>query len=265
MGHIPGRLVHFAHDHHLAARFFGAALAAMTFAVVAEQASAHSGVIEDVLKAHLKVGAPQIGDEDAPRYTTVFEGVDLDGDGAADFVNPTGQEVRKLDAFGYGHYGASRDGGSRSHAGVDYAGVAGQEVKAPISGRVTRHGYAYGMSDPDLKLVEIVNDALGISAKVLYINPTVNPGEFVQVGETVGTLETLQHRYAGITDHVHLEIKDHGERLNTEDVIVARRVRIELLEAPIVTTGLDEDRFQIASAAPGPQFGGRQFHASLEY
>lgn len=40
-------------------------------------------------------------------------GIDLDGDGAPDFANPTGRAPRGEDAFGDGWFHARRDGGSR--------------------------------------------------------------------------------------------------------------------------------------------------------
>src|SRR5690606_19387199 len=89
----------------------------------------------------------------------VWTGTDIDGDGQPDFVNPTSAAPRTWDHFGSGAYGASRDGGVRHHAGVDYVAEAGQAVKAPISGYVTRIGYAYA-DDLSFRYVEITNPAL---------------------------------------------------------------------------------------------------------
>src|SRR4051794_1024497 len=61
-----------------------------------------------------------------------WQGADVDGDGAADFANPTGGEIRGHDAYGNGEFGASRDGGSRDHEGVDFIAAANQPVDAPI-------------------------------------------------------------------------------------------------------------------------------------
>lgn len=147
-----------------------------------------------------------------------FEGRDVDGDGAADFANPTGQAPRSRDGYGAGHYGASR--GERDHAGVDYAAEAGQTVAAPISGFVTKIGYCYG-DEPGLRYVEIRNPALNLSARVLYVRADVKVGDAVRVGDPVGRAATLQDRYPGITDHVHLEIRKGGRTLDATDVIVA--------------------------------------------
>jgi len=158
------------------------------------------------------------------QQVTVWRGLDIDGDGAPDFVNPTGAAPRDHDNFGSGAYGARRDGGSRSHEGVDYIAVADQAVRAPISGYVTKIGYAYG-GDDSLKFVEITNPALGYVARTFYIDPMVTVGEVVRLGAQIGKAESLQSHYPGITDHVHLEIMNAGqERIDAGRVITARLV-----------------------------------------
>ncbi|RAK51542.1 M23 family metallopeptidase [Phenylobacterium deserti] len=153
----------------------------------------------------------------------VWEGVDIDGDGQADFANPTGQDTRKVDAYGFGEFGASRDGGSRRHEGVDFIADAGQKIVSPISGYVTKIGYAYA-GDSNLKFVEITNPALHYAARVFYIDPTVVVGQTVALGHAIGTHRTLETKYpGGMTDHVHLEIIDkRGRRIDATQVIEAR-------------------------------------------
>lgn len=159
----------------------------------------------------------------APTYQMVWTGKDLDGDGQPDFVNPTGGEVREHDAYGYGHFGARRDGGSREHEGVDFIATAGQQVLAPISGFVTKIGLAYP-GDTTLQFVEITNPALGQVARVFYIDPLVEVGGAVALGHPVGIARTLQDKYAGgMTDHVHLELMDtRGQRFDAQRVLTAR-------------------------------------------
>ena len=151
----------------------------------------------------------------------VWDGVDVDRDGAADFMNPTGGEPRGHDAFGSGEFGASRDGGDRHHEGVDYVDTPGQQVVAPISGYVTKIGYAYD-DNRELKFVEITNPALHYAARAFYVSPSVQEGDVVQMGEAIGTAESLQSRYAGITNHVHLEVMKQGHRLDAQHFILAR-------------------------------------------
>jgi murein DD-endopeptidase MepM/ murein hydrolase activator NlpD len=161
----------------------------------------------------------------APSFEKVWEGKDVDGDGVSDFANPTGREARGHDAYGAGEFGARRDGGSRRHEGVDFTARPGQPVGAPISGFVTRIGYAYP-GDASLKFVEVTNPALKYAARVFYVNPTVQVGQAVAIGSTIGKARSLQRRYpGGMTDHVHLEIIHRGgRRIDAAKVITARYV-----------------------------------------
>ncbi len=155
----------------------------------------------------------------APVMTLVWKGADIDGDGASDFANPTGAAPRGHDDFGDGFFGARRDGGSRAHEGVDYVATAGQTVRAPMSGYVTKIGYAYA-GDTQLKFVEITNPALGYAARAFYVTPGVEVGQTVRLGQSIGAVESLQGHYPGITDHVHLEIlAPGGDRVNAAQLI----------------------------------------------
>lgn len=158
------------------------------------------------------------------RKELVWSGADIDGDGAPDFANPTGGAPRGHDEFGDGQFGARRDGGAREHEGVDYVATAGQDVQAPISGYVTKIGYAYAGSS-DLKFVEISNPALGYVARAFYVTPGVELGQTVRLGESIGRVESLQRHYPGITNHVHLEVMEPGgERVNAAALIVKKLV-----------------------------------------
>ena len=157
------------------------------------------------------------------RARLVWEGADLDGDGQADVADPTGQAPRGDDAYGEGRFHARRDGGERRHEGVDYVATVGQAVEAPISGYVTRIGFAYP-DDQTLRFVEIDNPALHLTARVFYVDPDVAVGDAVAVGRPIGHAHSLQRRYPmGITDHVHLELVDRkGRKLDAATLITAR-------------------------------------------
>ena len=157
------------------------------------------------------------------RERIVYVGADLDGDGQPDIADPTGQAPRGDDAYGEGRFHARRDGGERQHEGVDYLAKAGQPVEAPISGYVSKIGYAYP-DDQSLRFVEIENPALHLTARVFYVDPQVAVGDTVAVGRPIGQAHTLQHRYPlGITDHIHLELADRkGRKLDAETLITAR-------------------------------------------
>lgn len=160
------------------------------------------------------------------RTIVVWRGQDVDGDGAADFANPTGAAPRGDDPFGHGGFGARRDGGARIHEGVDYAAVADQAVTAPISGFVTKIGFAYA-GDTSLRFVEITNPAIGYVARAFYVEPTVRVGDALRLGDTIGRAKSLQSHYPGITDHVHLEIlRAGGARLDATRLIAARTVKV---------------------------------------
>jgi murein DD-endopeptidase MepM/ murein hydrolase activator NlpD len=161
-----------------------------------------------------------------PVLELVWKGADIDGDGAPDFANPTGAAPRGHDAFGDGFFGARRDGGSRDHEGVDYIARAGQSVRAPMSGYVTKIGYAYA-GDAELKFVEITNPALGYAARAFYVTPKVEVGQTVRLGQPIGKVESLQGHYPGITDHVHLEIlPPGGGRVNAARLITPTLVAV---------------------------------------
>ena len=163
---------------------------------------------------------------------TVWEGVDLDGDGQADIANPTGQAPRGTDAYGEGRFHASRDGGSRDHEGVDYVATAGQPVVAPISGYVSKIGYAYP-DDQTLRYVEIENPALHLTARVFYVDPDVAVGDAVAVGRPIGHAHSLLKRYrGGMTNHVHLElVNGKGRKLDAETLITARAETVSVAAA----------------------------------
>ena len=158
----------------------------------------------------------------AAAYKVVHErqGADINGDGTPDFVNPTGKPARGSDAYGSGEFGASRTG--HIHAGVDYVAQAGQQVLAPIAGFVTRVGYAYKDS-AHYRYVEITNRMTGYTARVMYVGPEVSEGQALALGQPIGHAQSLQPRYTGITDHVHLEIaRLNGRHLDAAVLVPVR-------------------------------------------
>lgn len=133
-------------------------------------------------------------------------GIDLDGDGRLDLARPVDHPLRGVDAYGSGAYGAVRDGGRRRHQGVDLMATAGEPVRAPIAGVVTRIGAAYAGQDR-LRFVEIANAQTRYTARVLYVAATVAPGLHVDAGEVIGSAQDLTVRYSPrITNHVHVEL-----------------------------------------------------------
>ena len=70
--------------------------------------------------------------------------------------------------------------------------------------------------------VEVTNPALHYAARVFYIAPEVTEGQPVRLGAELGKADSLQARYPGITDHVHLELMREGRRFDAQTVITAR-------------------------------------------
>lgn len=119
--------------------------------------------------------------------------------------------MRKPDRHGAGHFGAPR--GSRTHNGVDFACAPGSTVLACECGDVTKLGYPYA-DDLSYRYVEIT-DAMGLRWRYFYVQPSVKEGQQIMQGDAIGESQALGPRYEGITEHVHLEIKDaNGEFIN---------------------------------------------------
>lgn len=113
--------------------------------------------------------------------------------------------IRSPDIQGAGHFGASR--GSRKHNGIDLVLPIGSSVFSPINGAITKVGYPY--RDPDkkhIRYVEITKDSY--KYRVFYICPKVEVGDVVTTKDIIGISQELGNFYKGITEHIHLEIKD---------------------------------------------------------
>lgn len=133
--------------------------------------------------------------------------VDIDGDGRGDYANPCEGAVRGRDKWGSGAFEARRDAGKRRHHGVDFVVAPGADVRAPIAGEVVRFGPVY-RDGSALTYVEIENAETKITARVFYVDPSAKLGERVAAGGVIGRAQDLEPRYPGITNHVHVELRD---------------------------------------------------------
>lgn len=114
--------------------------------------------------------------------------------------------IRGRDAKGEGHFGAARDGGRRKHLGVDLIAAHGTPVMSSVSGTVSRLGWTYS-GDPHYRYVEVTTTA-GQVVRHFYVFPFVEANEAVEAGKTrLGTVQDLTRRYPGITNHLHLEMR----------------------------------------------------------
>jgi len=97
---------------------------------------------------------------------------------------------------------------------MDFACAAGAIVLSPVSGVVTRLGYAYA-DDLSYRYVE-VEDESNKRHRIFYISPTISVGSEVYSQTTqIGIVQDLTKRYPnGMTNHVHYEVKSDGKFVN---------------------------------------------------
>lgn len=122
--------------------------------------------------------------------------------------------IRTQDAWGSGEWGASRDGGKRQHRGVDYCFWPGTLYLSPMSGTVTKLGYAY---PGDLTRWQYVEVSQGpYRARFFYLTPSVAVSQAVRKGDPLGAVEDLRERYPKISPHVHISLWRGDQRLNPD-------------------------------------------------
>lgn len=126
-----------------------------------------------------------------------------------------GMVKRGSDAFGSGSFGASRDNGGRMHNGADYKARAGDFIMSPIGGTLTRTMQVYS-DDSRYRGLEIVSTSGDIAVKMFYVNAVGNIPRTVVAGDHVGFAQNLSPKYAGITNHVHIEVRLNGKLENPE-------------------------------------------------
>lgn len=117
------------------------------------------------------------------------------------------QRIRRQDKWGDGAYMACRDDCTRKHEGLDVVTIPGEEILSPVDGFIRRHSvssnddYKYGLSG-----YHILTDEYLI--KLWYLAPTLSPGTMIKKGQLIGYANSLQGKYPGVTDHVHIEVWD---------------------------------------------------------
>lgn len=119
--------------------------------------------------------------------------------------------IRQNDDFGAGYFGASR--GSRPHLGVDYIVNEGEVVYAPCNMDTFNVSYPYAFDVSDsyvLKGARFSTKINGVNfdGRLWYFTPDSNLfGTDVKQGQRIGVAQTLNHRYEGITDHLHFQLR----------------------------------------------------------
>lgn len=133
-------------------------------------------------------------------------------------------KIRGVDKWGNGAFGASRDGGSRKHVGVDIIVRDGELFLSLNSGVVTRLGYVY-KGNYTFRLIEVTCKN-GDKWRYFYVDPVgpdkkriVELGLKISVGQVLGITQSLQKKYPGITPHVHFEIIKNGEYIDPTEIV----------------------------------------------
>lgn len=125
--------------------------------------------------------------------------------------------IRGTDKFGCGAFGARRDGGTRTHVGVDIVTIDGQPFHSLNAGTVTKLGYVYKGSW-EFRYVQ-VEHADKSKWRYYYVSPTVELGLKIKIGDKLGLTQSLQGKYKGITPHVHFEIIKNGEYIDPTEIV----------------------------------------------
>lgn len=120
--------------------------------------------------------------------------------------------IRRQDAWGAGEHHASR--GDRLHNGIDFCCYPGSEVCSTVTGTVTKIGYPYS-DDLSFRYVQVTDNS-GLKHRYFYVSPSVDNGDVVTIGDTLGLSQKLGDRYQEITEHFHYEIIKDGKYLNPE-------------------------------------------------
>lgn len=114
----------------------------------------------------------------------------------------------RSDEAGDGRFGARRDGGTRSHLGLDFIADVGGLVFAPVDGVTGDAGICY-RDDPSYSYVRIHTDWAEV--RVLYVAPSLPAGTWVEAGQVIGRAQNVAARYGPpMTNHVHLEVRPVG-------------------------------------------------------
>lgn len=129
--------------------------------------------------------------------------------------NPITENSIRVDEGGSGFFGASREGGSRPHDGIDLSTTVGQPIFSPITGKVKSTQVKSG-----LPAVEIVGtgEYSGYSVRILYVelvtNRVPNNGR-VEKGTFYFRAVDLSGAYPeNVTDHIHFEVYKGRQKLN---------------------------------------------------
>lgn len=130
----------------------------------------------------------------------------------------------RVDGYGKGYFGASRNGG-RKHMGLDFREPLGDPVYAAKSGRVVFAGENNGYGN----FVEILHPG-GLSTRYAHLSALyVGPGDWVWRGFRIGDCgRTGNAKNPQILPHLHFEIRQKGVALNPSDGLLDPSLKVEV-------------------------------------
>lgn len=128
------------------------------------------------------------------------------------FALPVSASVRRTSGFGYRRDPIS--GGSRLHAGMDWAGAYGTPIHATADGVVVHAGWLSGYG----RLIKVQHD-FGIETRFAHLSGiTVKVGQRVSRGDLIGGMGN-SGRSTGT--HLHYEVRVNGDPVNPMTYIKA--------------------------------------------
>ncbi len=121
----------------------------------------------------------------------------------------------------HGAFGVPREGGARSHQGVDYAGKEGEPVLALGPGVVTRVGPTVGDGGKGGNRVEIDYGNGRVSSSMHLSRMDVKPGDKVEAGQVIGAVGRTGTSSSG--PHLHQKYMVDGKPVDESEFLGSQR------------------------------------------
>jgi len=118
--------------------------------------------------------------------------------------------------WGSGQFGAPRDNHTRRHGGLDVVADPGDLVFSPIEGEVLREASPYFPFSG--VLIRGTGEFASYEVKLFYVKVMASMCGPLKAGTLIGSVEDLQWKYPGITNHVHIEVRCGGKLVSPADV-----------------------------------------------